>query len=189
MAAVLQVHRLCLWCHIMGQMLFSTTTMLHHICQCHAAGTGVYRWHVKAAIKVQEASSVIDDTGLPPTYYLLKWNSGAPNEGGHAANLSDRKELICGACSAHEAGSKCQQHGVEFIEWKCRYCCGIASFFCFGTTHMCTACHEEWQLHPGCKQASKHLCTPVNCPLHVRHPDHGLEHCLGCAVCRTHSEY
>ncbi|KAL3155665.1 hypothetical protein ABBQ32_012694 [Trebouxia sp. C0010 RCD-2024] len=111
---------------------------------------------------------------------------GAPNDGGHAANVGDRKELICGACSAHEAGSKCQQHGVDFIEWKCRYCCGIASFFCFGTTHMCTACHEEWQLNPGCKKASRHLCTPVTCPLHVRHPDHGLEHCLGCAICRTH---
>ncbi|KAL3146116.1 hypothetical protein ABBQ38_015464 [Trebouxia sp. C0009 RCD-2024] len=113
---------------------------------------------------------------------------GAPNEGGHAANVGDRKELICGACSAHEAGSKCQQHGVEFIEWKCRYCCGIASFFCFGTTHMCTACHEEWQLKPGCKKASRHLCSPVTCPLHVLHPDHGLEHCLGCAICRTHGE-
>lgn len=111
---------------------------------------------------------------------------GAPNEDGNPASVGDKKELLCGACSAHKSGSKCQQHGTEFIEWKCRYCCGIASFFCFGTTHMCTGCHETWQLKPGCLKASKHLCTPVTCPLHIHHPDHGLEHCLGCALCRTH---
>merc|ERR1712083_497873 len=26
---------------------------------------------------------------------------------------------------------------------KCRYCCSIASFFCWGTTHFCRACHRN----------------------------------------------
>lgn len=116
---------------------------------------------------------------------MIVVTSGAQDADGNPANVSDRKELICGACSAYKAGSSCRQHGNEFIEWKCRWCCGIASFFCFGTTHMCTACHERWQLQPGCCKASRRTCTPETCPLHTSHPDHGTEHCLGCALCRT----
>lgn len=115
--------------------------------------------------------------------------AGQINEEGNAANGSNKQELLCGGCSAHQAGSKCARHGSEFTEWKCRYCCTIASFFCFGTTHMCNACHEKWQLRPGCLSVSRRSCTPLSCPLHTAHPDHGHEHCLGCALCRTNDWY
>jgi len=115
--------------------------------------------------------------------------AGQVNEGGPAANGSNSQELLCGGCSAHQAGSKCARHGSEFTEWKCRYCCTIASFFCFGTTHMCNACHQKWQLRPGCLTVSRRSCTPISCPLRTAHPDHGHEHCLGCALCRTNDWY
>jgi E3 ubiquitin-protein ligase MYCBP2 len=31
------------------------------------------------------------------------------------------------------------------LEYKCRYCCSVAVFFCFGTTHFCNACHDDFQ--------------------------------------------
>ena len=39
----------------------------------------------------------------------------------------------------------CAKHGSDFLEYKCRYCCSVAVFFCFGTTHFCNACHDDFQ--------------------------------------------
>ena len=38
----------------------------------------------------------------------------------------DPSELLCGGCVPHSADSVCRKHGTEFIEFKCRFCCGIA---------------------------------------------------------------
>ena len=39
----------------------------------------------------------------------------------------------------------CPKHGTDYLEYKCRYCCSVAVFFCFGTTHFCNACHDDFQ--------------------------------------------
>ena len=39
----------------------------------------------------------------------------------------------------------CPKHGSDFLEYKCRYCCSVAVFFCFGTTHFCNQCHDDFQ--------------------------------------------
>uniref|UniRef100_A0A915IBF2 RCR-type E3 ubiquitin transferase n=1 Tax=Romanomermis culicivorax TaxID=13658 RepID=A0A915IBF2_ROMCU len=57
----------------------------------------------------------------------------------------DPSELLCGACSDVSQAQICPQHGTDFLEYKCRYCCSIAVFFCFGTTHFCSQCHDEFQ--------------------------------------------
>ena len=57
----------------------------------------------------------------------------------------DPSELVCGACSDVSRAQMCAKHGADFLEYKCRYCCSVAVFFCFGTTHFCNACHEEFQ--------------------------------------------
>ena len=59
----------------------------------------------------------------------------------------------------------------------CRYCCSLASWFCFGHTHMCNRCHRE----PGRRLQER--CTPATCTLRVPHPQPGEEHCLGCGLC------
>ncbi|XP_025027420.1 E3 ubiquitin-protein ligase MYCBP2 isoform X1 [Python bivittatus] len=57
----------------------------------------------------------------------------------------DPRELICGACSDVSRAQMCPKHGTDFLEYKCRYCCSVAVFFCFGTTHFCNACHDDFQ--------------------------------------------
>jgi E3 ubiquitin-protein ligase MYCBP2 len=54
------------------------------------------------------------------------------------------EDFICGSCSALKLGAgmaDCPKHGKDFIEFKCRYCCTVALWFCFGTTHFCEPCH------------------------------------------------
>lgn len=60
-----------------------------------------------------------------------------------AAPGDDGKDaLLCPKCMPSSSTAvQCQVHPPEFIEYKCRFCCNVASYFCWGTTHFCKACH------------------------------------------------
>ncbi|XP_060809498.1 E3 ubiquitin-protein ligase MYCBP2 [Amyelois transitella] len=110
----------------------------------------------------------------------------------------DPGELVCGGCSDIAGARTCPKHGADFLEYKCRYCCSVAVFFCFGTSHFCNACHDDFQrvtnipkhLLPQCPAGPKGEQLPGSadeCPLHIIHPATGEEFALGCGVCR-HSQ-
>jgi len=97
-------------------------------------------------------------------------------EGNH-----DPAELICGSCSGVPAAGtnpNCK-HGTEFIEWKCRFCCQVACWFCWGTTHFCDDCHKQ---ATAMSKKEKHLLPKCTCK--IPHPPNGDEFCLGCSMCR-----
>nr|CAB3264102.1 E3 ubiquitin-protein ligase MYCBP2 [Phallusia mammillata] len=109
-------------------------------------------------------------------------------------NLFDPKELICGACSDVSCAQICPKHGTDFLEYKCRYCCSVAVYFCFGTTHFCQPCHDDFQRITGLPKNELPHCPAGHkarqlegkeCPLHVQHPPTGEEFALGCGVCRN----
>ena len=109
---------------------------------------------------------------------------------------------------AGPAQQSCSKHGTDYLEYKCRFCCSVAVFFCFGTTHFCNPCHDQ---HSKCTSTAKGkmpqcpVCAirhwhmsharqagPVlrqlegsECPLHVVHPPTGEEFALGCGLCRN----
>ncbi|XP_034779592.2 E3 ubiquitin-protein ligase MYCBP2 isoform X6 [Acipenser ruthenus] len=106
----------------------------------------------------------------------------------------DPRELICGACSDVSRAQMCSKHGTDFLEYKCRYCCSVAVFFCFGTTHFCNACHDDFQRMTSVSKEELPHCPAgpkgkqlegSECPLHVVHPPTGEEFALGCGVCRN----
>ncbi|XP_054723026.1 E3 ubiquitin-protein ligase MYCBP2-like [Uloborus diversus] len=106
----------------------------------------------------------------------------------------DPTELVCGACSDVSRAQMCPKHGTDFLEYKCRYCCSVAVFFCFGTTHFCNACHDDFQRVTNIPKAELPHCPAGpkakqlegdECPLHVKHPSTGEEFALGCGVCRN----
>jgi len=60
----------------------------------------------------------------------------------------DRSSLVCVECrlasiKKNGAKAKCAKHGTKFVTFKCRFCCSLATYFCGGTTHYCTACHND----------------------------------------------
>lgn len=105
------------------------------------------------------------------------------------------EELICGSCSNVTQAQICPKHGTDYLEYKCRYCCSVAVYFCFGSTHFCNACHEDFQRlvtvtdHPECPVGPRGNALPIDeCPLHMAHPPTGEEFALGCGICRnTHT--
>ncbi|KAK0411800.1 hypothetical protein QR680_005853 [Steinernema hermaphroditum] len=104
------------------------------------------------------------------------------------------EELICGGCSDTTGAQVCARHGVDYLEYKCRFCCSVAVYFCFGTTHFCASCHDDFQrlmclpkhLLPACPAGPKATKLETDaCPLKVAHPPSGEEFALGCGACRN----
>lgn len=103
------------------------------------------------------------------------------------AETFDASHLVCGSCADNGSG-ECKKHGKDFIEWKCKFCCNISSWFCWGTTHFCKSCHDKQvagdyvtkkpiSALPKCPGAKE-------CPFQGKHPEAGSEWCAGCALCR-----
>lgn len=72
----------------------------------------------------------------------------------------------------------CRVHGRSYIEYKCRFCCRVATWFCWGDTHFCDACHAI---------SSTVAAQPCTCG--KPHPPNGKEHALGCAICHAISTF
>eukprot|EP00801_Mesodinium_rubrum_P008294 Mrub_08311.p3 GENE.Mrub_08311~~Mrub_08311.p3 ORF type:complete len:142 (+),score=62.17 Mrub_08311:165-590(+) len=101
-------------------------------------------------------------------------------------------ELVCGGCVVIEGvgDTDCATHGKDFIEWKCKFCCKLSSWYCWNTTHFCDDCHGRQnrgdyvtlkQVHELPQCGGK-----ANCPLKVEHPKNGeKDFALGCAMCRS----
>eukprot|EP00357_Protocruzia_adherens_P036526 CAMPEP_0115008332 /NCGR_PEP_ID=MMETSP0216-20121206/21845_1 /TAXON_ID=223996 /ORGANISM="Protocruzia adherens, Strain Boccale" /LENGTH=575 /DNA_ID=CAMNT_0002375711 /DNA_START=183 /DNA_END=1910 /DNA_ORIENTATION=+ len=103
------------------------------------------------------------------------------------------EELVCASCSSD--GSQildCKKHGKDFIEFKCRFCCSIAQWFCWGSTHFCDSCHARQNNGDYVSRKKKSelpVCKgPASCPLKVKHKPNGDEFSIGCAVCRNNVE-
>ncbi|GAB5362054.1 hypothetical protein AAMO2058_000765200 [Amorphochlora amoebiformis] len=54
------------------------------------------------------------------------------------------RDLICPSCQNVQ---DCPKHGKEWVAFKCRFCCNVSSWYCWGNTHFCTSCHRDgrWQ--------------------------------------------
>lgn len=94
------------------------------------------------------------------------------------------EELVCGGCRG-----SCEKHGNDQMVFKCRFCCSVASYFCFGHTHFCPDCHSKpWNIVSQNNYqfivGNLPVCNgPDECPLGVDHPPNGEEFVLGCAYC------
>lgn len=97
------------------------------------------------------------------------------------------KDFICSACSGIGQQS-CAQHGKEFIIYKCKFCCAVSSFKCWGTTHFCKSCHDRQEAHDYMTTKTPEQLMqcpgPELCKLGMKHPPNGTEFSLGCALCR-----
>eukprot|EP01062_Namystynia_karyoxenos_P043751 TRINITY_DN32029_c0_g2_i2.p1 TRINITY_DN32029_c0_g2~~TRINITY_DN32029_c0_g2_i2.p1 ORF type:complete len:716 (+),score=152.51 TRINITY_DN32029_c0_g2_i2:101-2248(+) len=102
-------------------------------------------------------------------------------------------ELVCATCVPFRDFKSCRLHGTEFIEYKCKFCCSIAQWFCWGTTHFCVQCHrmqERGEFVTKKRPSELPQCGGKDkCPLRIDHPENGSgEFALGCALCRFLSE-
>jgi len=114
-------------------------------------------------------------------------------EGNNLVNAQqgdDDSNFLCSSCTcASLQVPLCSEHGDVAMSFKCHFCCSPSTFFCWGTTHFCTVCHERQitdrlnLMH----ESEFAQCTPESCPLGVAHPLNGSKHhgpfILGCSLC------
>jgi len=105
------------------------------------------------------------------------------------AEQFNKEQLMCGGCTAGPDVKSCNVHGKDFIEHKCKFCCNIATWYCWGSTHFCDSCHKRQETGDYLtKKALSDLpqCPgPGKCPVGTKHPQNGTaEFTMGCGVCR-----
>ena len=106
----------------------------------------------------------------------------------------DPKDCVCGKdanLSGVAGETNCSKHGKDFIEYKCKFCCKIASWFCWGTTHFCEDCHRRQCNNDFVSKYPKEKlpkCNKDTCEVGGNHPPNGEEFALGCSICRNREE-
>ena len=104
------------------------------------------------------------------------------------------EDCVCGKdanLSGVAGKTNCPKHGKDFIEYKCKFCCKIASWFCWGTTHFCEDCHKRQCNGDYVSKYSKDRlpkCSKATCEVGGNHPPNGEEYALGCSICRNNAE-
>eukprot|EP00736_Rhodelphis_marinus_P005124 Rmarinus@m.29836 len=122
------------------------------------------------------------EVSLAKYSYFVCFKCKKPYFGGHAAcedeNVEgNEEELVCGGCSA-KPSEICPTHQTDYIVYKCRFCCEIATWYCWGTTHFCNECHKKASVI-----ARKDPSLLPSCTCGLSHPPNGTEHCMGCYMC------
>lgn len=73
----------------------------------------------------------------------------------------------------------CDKHGDEYLVYKCRFCCKIATYHCGNGNHMCNECHEIQTPKP---------CIGILGGCIGDHITNGEgSQCYGCAMCTSNS--
>ena len=105
----------------------------------------------------------------------------------------NKEDLMCKKCTTEELGfgkEICEEHGNEFVDWKCMYCCSLAVYYCIsGNGIFCQPCHNDAMnggaiVKTGCEGGTE-------CQLGIQsHPKADKDakksrYPLGCSLCRS----
>ena len=106
---------------------------------------------------------------------------------GDLAQGLNASDFVCSPCSGI-GQEKCKIHGKDYMVHKCKFCCSVATYFCWGNTHFCLDCHKRQENHDFMTTKPKKdlmQCPgPDKCPLGIEHPPNGEEFSIGCSLCR-----
>ena len=116
---------------------------------------------------------------------------GGGGVGGNQEDF-DPAELVCGGCA--QQGANCATHGADYIQWKCKFCCSPAIWFCAGHTHFCDPCHripgQRWEQEKTKDASALPACPGADvCCVKGNHPPAFSEHCLGCSMCKANADF
>ena len=128
--------------------------------------------------------------------YYAGLNGDNNNIDGNEKNkfFGNAEDCLCGKDSYlfdAKGESFCEKHGFDYIEYKCRYCCKIASRFC-SQKHFCEECYMKISEKLTTNDFEVKKCNKVLCEFGGMHAPNGIEYCLGCFLCRfinTRNEY
>ena len=101
-------------------------------------------------------------------------------------NNFNKETLLCAKCQPKSVGggiTDCKIHGQDYIEYKCKFCCNRAIWFCWGNTHFCDPCHRKAYQINKVPRDQLPKCKGKDCEMKMPHPEPGEEFALGCGLC------
>jgi len=69
--------------------------------------------------------------------------TGAAACGENADPAFKPEDLLCTNCQQVDSMEACKKHGTQWLSYKCRFCCKVSIWFCFGAVHFCEPCHNN----------------------------------------------
>jgi hypothetical protein len=112
-------------------------------------------------------------------------------EANAAAENRPPEEFVCFNCADLKSVLCKNADHSEYQVWKCRFCCNLASWFCFGTTHFCEKCHSDAPMdrvkrpRSAFKQCTGYQTCPLKLPKHAPNgPEAECEFNVGCGACQ-----
>eukprot|EP01084_Bolivina_argentea_P260596 440128_1 len=79
-------------------------------------------------------------------------------------------------CSIKHNDAFCSKHGDEYILWKCRFCCNIGIYFCWGNSHFCAGCHINRDALVQLYKTNKLLQCPAAAPKLINNASQNFKH-------------
>jgi len=115
--------------------------------------------HLEKAVTDPNSSyynKVIDRALHVYTFYCCS-ECGSPFWGGRLECFQDNAALkvlnaqdrCCINCQLQKNDQVCSakaDHGAEYIIYKCRFCCNVASHLSFGSIHLCDSCYADREI-------------------------------------------
>ena len=120
-----------------------------------------------------------------PYYAGLNSNNNINKIKNNSNLIGNKEDCLCGKDSfVYNAKGQniCQVHKNMYAEYKCKYCCKIASRF-WSQTHFCEDCYSQ-RSYINKEYCEIKKCDIDKCPFNGFHAPNGIEYCLGCFLCR-----
>lgn len=138
---------------------------------------GRFHGKLKEYALAKLAYVLCENCGDPFFAGRVECNAALEEGVGRAAGADKR---LCSSCVLPPPGvSACPHHGTTHLEYKCKWCCNPAVWFCHGHTHYCDPCHQV------AGRNKPAVCAgPEACPTGGRHAPNGNEYAFACAECR-----
>eukprot|EP00466_Bigelowiella_natans_P007035 jgi/Bigna1/70062/fgenesh1_pg.10_\ len=95
----------------------------------------------------------------------------------------NEEDLLCPSCQPVDI-QDCPKHGKQWLAFKCRFCCNVSSWQCWGNTHFCRSCHVNgtWQKYVSYRSGRNKLelweypqCPGISRQIEALPPDISLE--------------
>lgn len=180
-------------CPICKVPLLPLTEVPAEVQQAINQGERLMKMVKEKAVKAAEIEGMSLDDALRKLAFFECFKCKLPYYGGKRDCAQDlereetkAEELLCAFCRQAGDGaakSVCDKHGPLNIQYKCRYCCTVAIWYCYGTTHFCEPCHN----HDG-YEGPKPCLGADGCPFQGCHAPNGEEFALGCSMCTYEME-
>ena len=176
------VHKDCLQSQV-NHLVEKGSVLLPRHGQCGLCGKWIQKkdvsskYHQSIIYELKAACNNLEEERLSQQRFFRCYYCKALFKGQKVPCAEDENDIPDPATvRCYHCRDKCAIHEEEYLNYKCRYCCNVASYFCGYGNHMCPSCHDIQMVRD---------CVGESGGCDGNHPPNGTtSFCLGCTMCK-----